>query len=425
MAPRRCLWALILLASLVSLASCGAANAANPPSPQPGPASAAVAATISPANAGPGGDYCPPRYLPAFPKDLNLCGEPVPLSDPLVAEALDREFTIAVHDQAQVVMWLKRAQRYFPYITQRLRQAGLPEDLKYEAVAESSLLTRVVSPAGATGPWQFMDATGRHFGLRRDAHFDDRKNPQRATTAAMTYLNGLHQEFGSWTLAMAAYNCGEARVRRELAEQGVGSYYDLWLPYETMRYVFRILAAKIILEDPGAYGYCLPGEALYQPHPTESVRLHLARPLHLRSLANACQTTVKALKEYNPELITYYLPAGSHEVRVPQGQAQGLDQRLASAAPPAPATAVSAEPERQGESLDRAGTVKVKVPAARPRPTAAAAPPRSPTTYLVQPGDSLVAIAKRHGVRATDLRQANGLTGDRIKPGQKLAIPPR
>ena len=314
MAPRRCLPALVLVVNLCLVAACGAATAAGD---QPARTQSAASGPVTPAGAGPGGDYCPPRYLPALPKDLNLCGEPVPLSDPLVAEALDREFTIAVHDQAQVVMWLKRAQRYFPYITQQLKAAGLPEDLKYVAVAESSLLTRVVSPAGATGPWQFMDATGRGFGLRRDAHFDDRRNPERATTAAMAYLNGLHREFGSWTLAMAGYNCGEARVRREMAEQGVGNYYDLWLPYETMRYVFRILAAKIILENPGAYGYCLPGEALYQPHPTDTARLHLSRPLHLRTLAGACQTTVKALKEYNPELVTYYLPAGVHEVKVP------------------------------------------------------------------------------------------------------------
>lgn len=421
MAPRRCLLALILSANLCALTACGAATAAND---QPAPAKAAVSGPISPASAGPVGEFCPPRYLPAFPKDLNLCGEPVPLNDPLVAEALDREFTIAVHDQAQVVMWLKRAQRYFPYITQRLKEAGLPDDLKYVAVAESSLLTRVVSPAGASGPWQFMDATGRRYGLRKDAYFDDRRNPERATAAAMAYLNSLHQEFGSWTLAMAGYNCGEARVRRELAEQGVNNYYDLWLPYETMRYVFRVLAAKIILENPGAYGYCLPGEALYQPHPTDTARLELSRPLHLRTLATACQTTLKALKEYNPELMTYYLPAGSHEVKVPQGQAKGLAQRLASvggdqaAAPAAPPA-----PEIKGESLDKAGRPQVKVPAARPATATTTA--SQGTSYQVRPGDSLSAIAKRHGVSPAAVRQANGLSGDRIKPGQKLVIPAR
>lgn len=422
MAPRRCLMALVLLANLGLLTACGAATAAND---QPGRSPATVSGPINPASAGPGGDYCPPRYLPALPKDLNLCGEPVPLADPLVAEALDREFTIAVHDQAQVVMWLKRAQRYFPYITQRLKAAGLPDDLKYVAVAESSLLTRVVSPAGASGPWQFMDATGRRYGLRKDAYFDDRRNPEKATAAALAYLGGLHQEFGSWTMAMAGYNCGEARVRREVAEQGVNNYYDLWLPYETMRYVFRILAAKIILENPSAYGYCLPGEALYQPHPTDTARLNLGRPLHLRTLASACQTTLKVLKEYNPELVTYYLPPGSHEVKVPQGQAQGLSQRLAGvgdqaagpaapAAPPAPPA-----PEVKGEPMDKSGRPQVKVPAARP----GSAGLSRAGSHLVRPGDSLGVIARRYGVSTAALRQANGLTGDRIKPGQKLVIP--
>jgi hypothetical protein len=332
-------------------------------------------------------------------------------------------FTMGPHDQAQVVMWLKRAQRYFPYITQRLQEAGLPDDLKYVAVAESSLLTRVVSPAGASGPWQFMDATGRRFGLRKDAYFDDRRNPEKATTAALAYLKSLHQEFGSWTLAMAGYNCGEARVRRELAEQGVNSYYDLWLPYETMRYVFRILAVKVILENPSAYGYCLPGEALYQPHPTDTARLDLGRPLHLRGLAAACQTTLKALKEYNPELVTYFLPAGSHDLKVPQGQAKGLAQRLAGrngdqvAGPAAPAA--PPVPEVKGEPLDKAGRIQVKAPAARPATVGAT----RGSGYLVRPGDSLSAIAKRHGISSAQLRQANGLSGDRIKPGQKLVIP--
>lgn len=419
MAPRRSSLALVLLCAPLVLCACSASPAAGgAPAPAP-PASPAAAGPIAPA-----GDFCPPRYLPPLPKDLNLCGEPVPMHDPLVAEALDREFTIAVHDQAQVVMWLKRGQRYFPYISQKLKEAGLPDDLKYVAVAESSLLTRVVSPAGATGPWQFMDATGRHYGLRKDAYFDDRRNPERATAAALAYLRSLHKEFGSWTMAMAGYNCGEARVRREVAEQGVNSYYDLWLPYETMRYVFRILAAKVVLENPGAYGYCLPGEALYQPHPAETVRLNLAKPLHLRTLAQACSTTLKALKEYNPELMTYYLPAGGVEVKIPQGQGAGLAERLhgVQTAAPAPAAA-PAEPERKGEGMDKAGLAKVKVPAARPASAASAAAAKAGRNYTVKSGDSLAGIAKRHGVKVVALRQANGISGDKLKPGQTLVIP--
>ena len=326
----------------------------------------------------------PRRYLPAPPTSLTLCGEKVPLNLPFVAEMLDREFHIAVNDQAQVVMWMKRARRYFPYISQKLKQAGLPDDLKYLAVAESGLLKNVRSWAGAVGVWQFVPDTGKRYGLRKNRWFDDRRNPQKATAAAIAYLKDLHQEFGSWPLAMAAYNCGESRVNNEIKEQGVKDYYQLYLPDETMRYVFRIMAAKIVLADPEKYGYHLPPERLYKPLAADKLKLDLKRPLHLRSLAQAAGTTVRALKELNPEIRNYYLPAGKHELNLPQGTAKGLLAKLKGLKPDLP-------------------------------------PPAG--HWVVKSGDTLSGIARKNGVRIDDLRRANRIRGSFIKPGQRLVIP--
>ena len=336
------------------------------------------------------------RYLPSPPEELTLCGQPVPLKLPFVAEQLDREFTIMVHDQAQVVMWLKRARRFFPYISQELAKAGLPEDLKYLAVAESSLLHRIRSRAGAVGVWQFIPATARRYGMKVDRYLDQRRDVEKATAGAIAYLKDLHQEFGSWPLAMAAYNCGEKRVRNELAEQGVKDYYNLYLPYETMRYVFRIMGAKIIISDPQRYGYDLPDGRLYQPVEADRVTLQLRRPLHLRELAQATGTNLRALKELNPELRNYYLPPGPMEVKVPKGQGADLEKRLAQVVKQAGGRPV--QMTARGEELDD-------------------------EVYVVREGDNLGKIARRFRKRITDLRRANALESDRLHPGQKLVIP--
>jgi peptidoglycan lytic transglycosylase D len=328
----------------------------------------------------------PPNHLiPVLPQQMTLCGQKVPLTNPLVAEQLDRELVISVHDPAQVIMWLKRASRYFPYISQRLKQAGLPQDLKYLAVAESALIHYIRSPAGAVGPWQFMPATGRHYGLRINRWFDDRKNLAKATNAAIAYLKKLHAQFGSWPLAMAAYNCGERRLAQEMKVQAVGNYFDLALPRETQRYIYRILAVKIILENPKLYGFHLPAYSLWQPVPHDTVLLKLKRSLHLTTLAKAAGTTYRGLKELNPEIRGRYLPRGSNQIKVPPGQGKGLAARLKKTGPgPAPQADV----------------------------------------YVIRQGDNLSGIARKHGVSLKDLKKANRLPEDKlIHPGQRLVIP--
>ncbi|MGD8382111.1 MAG: lytic transglycosylase domain-containing protein, partial [Syntrophobacterales bacterium] len=244
-----------------------------------------------------------PGVLPDFflPGSISLCDEPMPLENRRVLEMLDREFTIAVWDRAQVFLWLKRAGRYFPYIEEKLAEADMPDDLKYMAVAESALITDIKSRKRATGLWQFMSRTGRRYGLRKNRIIDERLDFEQSTEAAVKYLRRLHDEFGNWTLALAAYNCGDASLKREIRRQKVKDFYRLDLPVETERYVFRIVAIKIIMENPKQYGFSLPTEQIYPPNWYDSVPVKISRNLNLTDLALALDTDFKVLKELNPQ----------------------------------------------------------------------------------------------------------------------------
>jgi len=201
-----------------------------------------------------------PIHHHRLPDTIVFAGEPVPLDRWDVAERLEREFYTALGNPAQVILWLKRSARYFPYIETELRRAGLPDDLKYVAVVESALLPRAYSWAHASGIWQFIAGTARSYGLRVTASWDERREPARSTAAALAYLSDLHASFGDWPLALAAYNAGESRVRGAMTRQGVSTYHQLSLPLETERYFFHILAAKLILADPAQYGFEVPPE---------------------------------------------------------------------------------------------------------------------------------------------------------------------
>ncbi len=255
----------------------------------------------------------------ALPESLSLCGEDVPLGSTAVREMLDRELTISAWDQAQVCMWIKRAGRVFPVIEKHLAELGLPNDLKYLAVAESSLLTYIESNKGAVGTWQMIEETGVRNGLRKEELVDERNSLERATSAALLYLQSLRQEFGCWTLALAAYNCGEARLRREIAVQKVADYYRLNLPLETERFVFRIAAIKLIMQNPQRYGYDIPKEHMYKPIKSDSIAVRLEHAVHITDVAQGIGTDFKIIKELNPELTAYELPEGSYMLAVPEG----------------------------------------------------------------------------------------------------------
>ena len=182
-----------------------------------------------------------------------LCGEKVPLDRSEVTERFEKEMLLALGDRPQVFLWLKRTSRYFPTIERELAEKGLPDDLKYLAIAESALRVHSGSPKGALGVWQLIPQTARNYGLSVNDQIDERRNFHLSTPAALAYLKDLYNQFGSWSLSLAAYNMGEEGLKAELLEQGIVDYYRLYLPLETQRFLFRILVIKLIvgqLRDP-------------------------------------------------------------------------------------------------------------------------------------------------------------------------------
>lgn len=262
--------------------------------------------------------------VPVFdvPAQTSLFGETVPLERQDLRELLDESLIVTAYNYERVILVMKRANRYFPYIEKKLRERGLPDDLKYVAVAESSLRTYAYSSAKAVGPWQFIESTARRNGLRVNTWFDDRLNFERSTDAALNYLEFLYRKFGSWTLAAAAYNSGEQRVQNAMDIQGQKNYFDLNLPIETEQYIFRILAAKIILTNAQFFGYRIPPVLLYPPLVFDRVEFDSPREVPVTLVAKACDTTYKVIRELNPEIRGHSLPAGHHRLNVPRGKAE-------------------------------------------------------------------------------------------------------
>jgi hypothetical protein len=321
------------------------------------------------------------------PDSITFADHRVPLDRPDVVERLEREFYVALGDPAQVILWLKRSARYFPYIEQELRKAGLPEDLKYVAVIESDLRPRAYSHARASGIWQFIASTARLFGLRVTASWDDRRDPERSTAAAIRYLRELHQQFGDWPLALAGYNTGGDRVAASLKRQGVREYYHLALSRETEAYFFRVLAAKLILEHPGRYGFEVPAEARYSPHAAELVKIHVRRRMAVRELAEAAGSYYRQIRALNPAIMRDTLPPGQYQVRIPEGRPARFLANLA---------------ERNRAALERSSR--------RHR-------------YRVRAGDTLASIARRFGVSVSAIKADNAAARrPHIYPGDVLVI---
>ena len=180
----------------------------------------------------------------------------MPLNKEDIRERIDRELLVNTYWQSNGLLLLKRSKKYFPIIEPILERYGIPDDFKYLAVIESGL-TQAVSPARAVGFWQILKTTGRELGLEVNANVDERYHIEKATIAACKYLNASKIRFGSWTLAAAAYNAGNAGIEKYLTQQKVDNYYDLLLGQETGRYVFRIVAIKEIIENYEKYGFNL------------------------------------------------------------------------------------------------------------------------------------------------------------------------
>jgi peptidoglycan lytic transglycosylase D len=235
-----------------------------------------------------------------IPTKLDFAGEPVPLDQQDIWESLDREILVNTYWQSQTLLYIKRANRYFPAIEKILKKNNIPDDFKYLAVAESGLMN-VVSPSQAAGFWQLLEGTAKDYGLETNDEVDERYHLEKATEAACKFLQDSYDKYGEWTLAAASYNAGRRGIDRQLKRQNESDYYDLLLNEETARYVYRILAYKLILSNPANYGFYLGEKDMYPPIPFYEVTVD-GKVNDFAEFANRYNINYKILKWMNPWL---------------------------------------------------------------------------------------------------------------------------
>lgn len=239
-------------------------------------------------------------YVPDLPPKMDFAGEPVPLYRWDIKEMLEHEVLSNCYRHSSTMDILLESTRYFPVIERRLKANGVPDDFKYLCVAESSL-NNARSPVGARGFWQFMDGTAPRYGLELNREVDERYHVEKATDAACKYLKEAYAKFGSWTAAAASYNCGMAGYSKYSSYQQQDNYYDVMLPEETMRYVFRILAFKYIMTNPKQVGFNIMEDEAHRPIPTRKLTVTQSIP-DLAEFALNNGTNYRMLKTLNPWL---------------------------------------------------------------------------------------------------------------------------
>ena len=237
-------------------------------------------------------------YAVPMPENLNFAGEPVPIKKYDVFESLDREFLVNTYWQSQTLLFIKRANKYFPIIEPILKKNNIPDDFKYLALAESGL-TNAVSPSHAVGFWQFMKKTAKQYGLTVNKNIDERYHLEKSTQAACDYLNAAYDIFKNWTLVAASYNIGMGSLKNQLLKQQVTSYYDLYLNQQTARYVYRIIAIKYILSNPERYGFHFRQKDLYR-YPEFKIDTIDTTITSLEDFAISQSINLKILKDMNP-----------------------------------------------------------------------------------------------------------------------------
>ncbi len=240
-------------------------------------------------------------YALQTPTSANFAGEDAPLERWYVKERLDRELLVNTYWQSNMLLLIKRSNRFFPMIERILNEENVPSDLKYIAVTESGLIPTAVSPARASGLWQFMRGTGKEYGLEINKEVDERYHIEKATRAACRYLKKAKDSLGNWTLAAAAYNAGRKGIKKQMKRQDASNYYDLLLNEETGRYVYRILALKTILENPQKYGFKFCQSDLYEEIPTKKIKV-TGSINDLATWAKQHGINYPILKEFNPWL---------------------------------------------------------------------------------------------------------------------------
>ena len=244
-------------------------------------------------------------YSINIPEKLEFANERVPLENYDVYETIDREFLVNTFWQSQTILFLKRANKYFPIIEPILKENNIPDDFKYLAVIESGL-TNARSPSGAKGFWQFLKKTGQEYHLEVNNEVDERYNLEKSTQAACDYFNEAYKKFNNWTLVAASYNMGKSGLNKQLSRQITNNYWDLLLNDETSRYVNRIIAVKTIMSDPETFGFHVRKKDMYQYIPTTTIEVDTIID-NLTMFAYQNGVNYKILKNLNPWLRQRYL----------------------------------------------------------------------------------------------------------------------
>ncbi len=260
-----------------------------------------------------------------LPDDVTFAGERMPLENFDTRESLERELIMSAYRHSSTIMIIKKANRYLPVIEKILAENNIPDDFKYLVAAESEF-TNVVSPAGATGFWQIMRATGLESGMEINTIVDERYHLEKSTIFACNFIRKSYERYGNWTLAAASYNGGRASVDEQIRIQKENNYYDLLLNEETARYVFRVVAYKLVINDPAKYGFIIDESDLYPELDYYEVKVDTAIA-DFSAFAKKFGTNYKLLKFLNPWLRKpYFTPRPNKEylIKIP---AEGMRSR--------------------------------------------------------------------------------------------------
>jgi membrane-bound lytic murein transglycosylase D len=233
-----------------------------------------------------------------IPDKIEFAGEKMETNRFDVREDIDRELVINTYWQSQTIFLIKKANRFFPLIEPILKKYSVPDDFKYLALAESGFTNNLTSPAGATGIWQFMKESAVKYGLEVNDDIDERYNLEKSTEAACKYILEAYSIYKNWTLAAASYNVGIGSLSKQMSLQKTNNYYDLFLNNETARYVYRIIALKLIVSNPKAYGFYLRKIDLYPPIPTYDVKVDSSIK-DMVGFASKYKINYKLLREFN------------------------------------------------------------------------------------------------------------------------------
>lgn len=255
------------------------------------------------------------NILPELPKKIKFAGTEYNLDDLDIQEKLDRELLTNIYYQSATSQIIKRSKRYFPIIEKILKQENIPDDFKYLACIESALIPQAESPVGAKGFWQFMPETGAEYNLLVNDEIDERIDLSKSTKAACAYLRKAKDTLNDWLLAAASYNRGLGGVRRDMEWQKSTNYFDTEMNIETGRYVYRMLAMKLILEAPEKYGYNILENQKYLPIKTKSIAVTKSIE-NIADWAKQKGVNYKIIKKLNPWLLKNSLHIKKNKVEI-------------------------------------------------------------------------------------------------------------